>query len=222
MSSEHEEQKDIYLFLKDLISTEEQPIYFIDFHTTSSATLPFITINDALINRNFSLHFPVPIVLGIEEYLDGPLLSFLNEHGFVSLGFEAGQHNDPNAITNCEAFIYLSMAVAGLAPMEQFNKFPVYYKTLRNQARGIRAVFEVLYKYDIKPSEDFKMNPGFASFQKISKGVELASSDEQIIRAPLSARLFMPLYQKKRQRWFFYYKSYSSVCIKTVDRFKVN
>ena len=39
-----------------------------------------------------------PIVLGIEEYLQGPLLSYINTLGYVSLGFESGQHDNKQAI----------------------------------------------------------------------------------------------------------------------------
>ena len=116
LSAEEEEQVELFDIINEILKDNEDPIYFIDFHTTSSPTLPFITINDALINRDFSMCFPVPIVLGIEEYLEGPLLSYLNKEGYVSLGFEAGQHTDHCSVVNCEAFIYLTLVISGLAP----------------------------------------------------------------------------------------------------------
>jgi succinylglutamate desuccinylase len=214
LSAEEEEQAELYEIIKAILKDNDAPVYFIDFHTTSSPTLPFITINDALINRDFSLCFPVPIVLGIEEYLEGPLLSYLNKEGYVSLGFEAGQHSDHCSVVNCEAFIYLTLVTAGLAPMEYFVRYPLYYKTLRNQARGLREVFEVMYKYEIKPFEEFVMNPGFVSFQKINKGDELALSNDEIIKSPITARLFMPLYQKQGEDGFF--------IIQTIPKFFLN
>lgn len=203
LTAEEEEQVELFDIIQGILKTNNNPVYFIDFHTTSSPTLPFITINDALINRYFSMHFPVPIVLGIEEYLEGPLLSYLNKQGYVSLGFEAGQHTDTDSVTNCEAFIYLSIVIAGLSAMENFIRYPNFYRTLRNQARGLREVFEVMYKYEIKPFEEFKMNPGFVSFQKIKLGDELALSNDTIIKSPITARLFMPLYQKQGEDGFF-------------------
>ena len=91
-----------------LLAGNEDPIYFIDFHTTSSPSLPLVTINDALINRGLSKVFSVPIVLGREEYLEGSLLGYLNKEGYVSLGFEAGQHTDECSVINCETFRYLT------------------------------------------------------------------------------------------------------------------
>jgi hypothetical protein len=46
-------------------------------------SLPFITINDALINLKFSNCSPISIVLEIEEYLEGPILNYLNSLGYV-------------------------------------------------------------------------------------------------------------------------------------------
>lgn len=77
----------MFTLLEDIINSNFGPFYFIDFHTTLSKTLPFITINDVVIDRKFSKFFLVPIALGIEEYLNGPLLSYINELGYVSLGF---------------------------------------------------------------------------------------------------------------------------------------
>ena len=94
LKTEEAELLELFKIIHDILDTETGPFYFIDFHTTSSKTIPFITINDALINRKFSTLFPVPLVLGIEEYLEGPLLSYVNQLGYVSLGFESGQHDE--------------------------------------------------------------------------------------------------------------------------------
>jgi len=214
LSPEEAEQKELLLVLKPLLENNQDPIYFIDFHTTSSPSVPFITINDALINRAFSKRFPVPIVLGIEEYLEGPLLSYLNKEGYVSLGFEAGQHEDPAAVGNCEAFIFMSLVISGAAVKDAVVEYQECLKTLRDQAKGLTKVFEVTFKYNIKPFEDFVMNPGFKSFQKIAEGEELAVSDGRVIKAPESAHLFMPLYQKQGEDGFFVIRSIPSFFLK--------
>ncbi|HAB26876.1 MAG TPA: aspartoacylase, partial [Xanthomarina gelatinilytica] len=151
----------------------------IDFHTTSSKTLPFITINDALINRKFSQQFPVPVVLGIEEYLKGPLLSYINQLGYVSLGFESGQHDELDAVLNCEAFIYLSLVFTQALDKDSIKDFQMHYNRLKHQSKNISEIFEITYLYKIKPQEHFKMLEGFKSFQAISKGTHLAQSNAQ-------------------------------------------
>ncbi len=123
LTDEEIEQEDLLNFINQLLQTTHKPIYFIDLHTTSSKSLPFITINDALINRKFSNCFPLPVVLGIEEYLEGPLLSYLNTLGYVSLGFEGGQHEDPQAVKSCEAFVLLALDVLGYIKVFKYRNF---------------------------------------------------------------------------------------------------
>ena len=75
VNSEMKEQIEIYSAIKDILRNNKGPFYFLDLHTTSAPSVPFITISDSLNNRKFSKKFPLPVVLGIEEYLDGPLLN---------------------------------------------------------------------------------------------------------------------------------------------------
>ena len=203
LKTDEAELLELFDIIDELLKSESGPFYFIDFHTTSSKTIPFITINDALINRKFSQQFPVPVVLGIEEYLDGPLLSYINELGYVSLGFESGQHQEKDAIINCEAFIYLALIFAKAISSKSVIGLPVYFKQLKDQSHQIEDTFEVTYLHKIASSDDFNMVPGFESFQKISKNTVLAHDVNGEIRSKHQARIFMPLYQKMGKEGFF-------------------
>lgn len=214
-NSEHEEQQELFGFLETLFDQhKDEPIYFIDLHTTSSKTLPFITINDALINRNFSYCFPVPVVLGIEEYLEGPLLSYLNKLGYVSLGFEAGQHIDSESIKNCEAFIYLVLHHSGNLIQTSETTLKQYESELKAAAKGISSTFEVVFKHQIEPEDIFKMIDGFKSFQDIKKGTPLAHSNDLEIVSNYNAQLFMPLYQNAGEDGFFIIKRIPKIFLK--------
>lgn len=216
LQDEELEQKELFHVLSHLLTKRKNPLYFIDLHTTSSKTLPFITINDALINRKFSRCFPLPIVLGIEEYLEGPLLSYLNTLGFVSLGFEAGQHTDPKAISNCEAFIVLALKHAGILELDNNNQ-QKQENILKKSCNNIVSVFEVIYKYHIETNEDFKMIKGFESFQDIKKGTLLAASNNTCIYSNYTAKLFMPLYQKSGNDGFFIIRPIPQTILKTSE-----
>jgi succinylglutamate desuccinylase len=197
---------ELYTILNDFLENYSPPFYFIDLHTTSSKTLPFITINDALINRRFSEQFPVPIVLGIEEYLEGPLLSYINQLGYVSLGFESGQHDDFSAITNSIAFVYLTLVYSGVLKEEAVINFSKYYEQLKQQSHNTKQVFEVVYLHRIQKNEQFKMLNGFKSFEAINKGTPLAISNTKKIESPYNGNIFMPLYQQKGAEGFFIIK----------------
>ncbi|WP_340076315.1 succinylglutamate desuccinylase/aspartoacylase family protein [Leptobacterium sp. I13] len=204
--SEEKELIELYHQIKSILDTHTGPFYFVDFHTTSSKTLPFITINDALINRKFSRQIPVPVVLGIEEYLEGPLLSYINSLGYVSLGFESGQHDEVAAIENSEAFIFLTLVFAGCMKEEDIPNIKKYYERLKIASEGKAVPFEVIYRYLIKPHELFKMKEGFKSFQPIKKRTLLAISNNEPVQAKQKGELFMPLYQQKGKDGFFIIK----------------
>ncbi|WP_282134914.1 succinylglutamate desuccinylase/aspartoacylase domain-containing protein [Seonamhaeicola maritimus] len=189
--------------LNEILAAGKPPYYFIDLHTTSSKTLPFITINDALINRKFSKHFPVPIVFGIEEYLTGPLLSYVNQLGYVSLGFESGQHYEADAVTNSVAFLNLALVCAGILKKKSIKGFDNFYNLLKEQAENTQSFLEVIHLHKIEKDENFKMLNGFKSFQSIKKGVPLAVSNGSNIFSERNGVIFMPLYQKQGAEGFF-------------------
>lgn len=198
--SEHKEQLEIYNLLQDIILKNKGPFYFIDLHTTSSKTVPFITINDAIINRKFSQQFPVPIVLGIEEYLQGPLLSYINTLGYVSLGFESGQHDNKKAILNNIAFINLALEYSNVVKRIKISK---HYKSLKSASKNLAITFDVIYLHRIKDSDIFDILPAFKSFEPIKKGTLIALHNGQEISSKYTGNIFMPLYQKKGNEGFF-------------------
>ena len=206
LNNEEKEQVALFYLLKEILKNNNGPFYFIDIHTTSSKTLPFITIDDAIINRKFSKLFPVTIVLGIEEYLTGPLLSYVNTLGYVSLGFESGQHYEKEAITNGVAFIYLSLVFTNAIDKTDVLDFNKYYNQLLIASKIPTEISEVIYLHRIKDDEDFKMKPGFKSFQFIKKGTPLALSNNSEIKSKYNAMVFMPFYQTKGSEGFFIIK----------------
>jgi succinylglutamate desuccinylase len=211
---EEKEQKELFEIIKMIFTSSSSPKYFIDLHTTSSKSLPFITINDAMINRKFSQCFPVPIVLGIEEYLEGPLLSYLNKLGYVSLGFEGGQHVDPQAIKSCEAFIHLTLRHTGLIKNDELGRVDEFEKILIDASKNVSSIYEVIYKHHIQPKERFVMERGFESFQNIEKGTFLATSNGERIYSEHNAELFMPLYQNSGNDGFFIIREIPKIFLK--------
>ena len=202
-SVEENELSEIHQLISDIFATQSPPFYFIDFHTTSSPTLPFITINDALINRKFARLFPVPVILGIEEYLEGPLLNYINEKGYVSLGFESGQHFTQKAVKNTISFIWLAMIYSGVITKEQVSDYKKYHNQLKLAAKGNTIFYEIIHRHCITKSDDFKMLPGFRSFEKLQKGIAMANHNGERITAHKDTIVFMPLYQVQGEEGFF-------------------
>jgi len=198
-----EEQIELYDILRQTIEEFDGPFYFLDLHTTSAQTSPFMTVNDTILNRKFSSCFPLPIILGLEEYIEGPLLSYLNELGFVTTAYEAGQHDAMASIENHIAFIYLSLVYTGILAKNELEDYDTYHTTLAKTSEGVDHFFEIVFRKRIEKNEEFAMHPGYYNFQHIGKGEALASSDGQPIKSSREGRIFMPLYQGKGDDGFF-------------------
>ena len=196
------QQREIYDVIQDILEKEEGPFYFIDLHTTSGETVPFITVNDSLLNRKFTKRFPVPLILGIEEFLEGPMLSYINELGYVAFGFESGQHDSVKAIDYAIAFIYLTMVYTGNISAADAN-YMKYFHLLNQEMSFPDRFYEIFHRHEIKNGERFKMYDGFVNFQHVKKGELLANSDGEDIHAGDSGFIFMPLYQGKGDDGYF-------------------
>ena len=220
---ESKEQKDIYLLIQEILK-EPGPFYFLDMHTTSASSVPFITISDSLNNRKFSANFPIPVVLGIEEYLEGPLLTFINEYGHVALGFEGGAHTAESSIINCEAFVWKALVHSKCVDVSNIANYDHYENVLSNLCCEYQF-FEINYRYQIKEDENFEMKKGFENFETIKKNELLALSDGLEIYAQEGGRIFMPLYQKLGEDGFFILSNISKFWLAaslTARKLKVN
>jgi hypothetical protein len=195
-NEDEKQQLEIFSLLHDLINAESGPLYFFDLHTTSSTSIPFITVNDSLLNRKFTIQYPVPLILGIEEYLDGPLLSYINELGYVSFGFEGGGHDDPASIKNHKTFIYLSLYFTGALDKSSIEH-DAFSRDRKIPLSDQRAFYEIYYRFEVEENARFVMKPGFTNFQPIDKKEHLATIDGDRIQAKKRSIIFMPLYQAK-------------------------
>lgn len=169
---------------------------FADLHTTSSQSCAFILLNDTLANRTIARKFPVPQILGIEENIQGTLLSYVNNLGYKALGFEAGAHFDELSIHRSEAFLWLLLHNTGVLELRE-NEIKQYEKKIQAHAGVPEAYFEILYHKLVDDPGKFEMMSGFENFDEVEKNTPLAYEEGRLITAPVSGRIFMPLYQKK-------------------------
>jgi len=202
LENEEREQKELWDTLNTILTDQTGPIYFMDIHTTSSSSIPFLTINDQLLNRAFCKQYPLPIILGMEEFITGPILSYINELGYVAFGFEAGQHQDLAAVQNAAAFVYLSLEFTGSISLPPSHKRK-HFELLKKASNELDRFYEIYERYQIAPLESFKMLPNFYNFEHISEGQALAFSNELQLRAKEASIIFMPLYQGKGEDGYF-------------------
>lgn len=196
------EQRELLTAIKDAVSRARGDVYFVDLHTTSAQGKPFATVGDTLRNRRFALCFPVTIVLGLEEQIDGTLLEYINNLGAITMGFEAGQHDAITSVDHHEALIWNATAATGNFLREDLPEFD-QYRTLLSRAGDGRRVVEVRHRHPIVPEDRFEMKPGFRNFQPVRRGQVLARDRKGDIKSRETGLILLPLYQKLGDDGFF-------------------
>jgi len=189
--------------LEEAFDQARGPVYFLDLHTSSAPGAPFVLLGDTLRNRRFALRFPVPVILGLEEQIDGVLLEYVNSLGHIALGFEAGQHNAPESVDHFEAALWIALIEAGAIDASEVPEARTARERLKRSVDHLPSVLEIRYRHGIKPDEGFTMRPGFPNFKVVRAGDCLASDKEGEVRARCRGRVLLPLYQGQGNDGFF-------------------
>jgi succinylglutamate desuccinylase len=201
--AEDREQRALLDVLQGELDASTGPYYFLDLHTSSAEGPPFLTVGDTLYNRRFARGFPLPLILGLEEQVDGALLEYLNNRGFTTLGVEAGQHDSDSSADRLEAVLWIALGRAGIVRAEDAPDLPARVEQLRLASRGIPGVIEVRRRHAITPEDRFVMEPGFGNFDRVKKRQLLARDQHGLILAPENGRILLPLYQGKGNDGYF-------------------
>lgn len=202
VDEEMDEMRELIDHLREIDKEKNGSIIFLDLHTTSSPTQPFIIMSDTLMNRRFAKKFNLPTVLGVEEHIRTPMMIWLNDLGHVAVAFEAGQHDDPVSVKHQENFIYGSIVNSGILTAKELKDAGVDFQS---ESYGSR-VYEIRYRFGINNRDAFVMNPGYRNFQQIKKGEHLAQWHGEKVLAEESGQIFMPLYQETGDDGFFVIK----------------
>ncbi len=202
-SAEDAEMLDLLGRMDEAIARARGPVVFVDLHTSSAEGVPFITIGDTLRNRTFARRYPLPVILGLEEQIDGALLEYMNNLGYTTIGIEAGQHASEEAVLHEEAGLVLALVFAGCIDKSQVPDYDALYELLRAARGHVPRVVEVLSRHPIRHGDGFAMVPGFSNFDFVRKGQILATDNAGEIRARRDGRVLLPLYQGQGDDGFF-------------------
>lgn len=201
--AEEAEQRELLAIIESALGQHRGRAVFLDLHTTSSEGAPFAIISDTLTNRRLAMELGVPMILGLEENLDGTILNYINDLGHAAIGFEAGQHRSPVSLKNHEAAIWTMLAAAGCLKPYYIHELYELRQHLKRSAAGVPRVMELRHRHGIGEADDFVMQPGFFNFSRVAKDQLLASDRQGKVTAPEDGLLFMPLYQKQGEDGFF-------------------
>ena len=202
-SPEDAEQLDLLKTIETLLAERQGPAVFLDLHTTSAKGVPFSVISDTLSNRHLALNLPAPIILGLEEHLDGTILNYINDLGHLAIGFEGGQNADSAAVDHHEVAIWTILMSVGCIREERVPQFASLRDKLAHATRQVPQVLEIRAHQRVEEEDGFVMQPGYTNFQAVRRGQTLAHNDRGIIQAQTTGHILMPLYQKQGSDGFF-------------------
>lgn len=202
-----EKELKVLVDLVDQISADAPDVFFVDCHSTSAQSEPFISMNAGFPDSYaFVKGLPVNTVIGVEREIKGCLSEYYNQKGFHGFTFEAGQNDALATIYNQEAMIWLSLVKAGCLHPNDTVHVDQAEEILSGNVREGYKFFSVVSSYTIQEGEDFAMEPNYTNLQKIEKGQLLAHSNGKPVYAPNHGRILMPLYQKQGIHGYFFVK----------------
>lgn len=202
-TTEQKEMHEIIEVLQGFPEKDYSKRYFLDCHTTSSDSLPYISVQEVNDNDPWAHKFPTYIVRGFSDIVYGAIDHYMSRTGLTGFVFEAGQHSSPASVENHEGIIWLALKEACGLELSKVSCYPQCVDKFAKENAPEQKTFEIIYRHEIKEGDTFKMEAGYKNFQKIEKGELLATSNGKEIRSDWDAYIFMPLYQSQGNDGFF-------------------
>ena len=204
LDEEDIEQLELLATIRAIVLRARGPVYLVDLHSTSAQGLPYIIFGDTLGQRKFVGNLPLPIVIGLEDQLDGSLSAYWTNQGLITCALEGGQHDDPSTTDNIEAVLLLGAETAGILGNARITEAVTAYNLLERRRGNLPRVMEVISRHAITKSDEFVMEPGFLNLARVRAGQLLARDRNGEIRAPKDGYVLMPLYQGQGSEGFFW------------------
>lgn len=208
---EDEEQRELLATLDTILEQSAGPVYVLDLHTTSGPGGIFTSVADTLENRTLALSVPVPLVLGLEEMVEGTLQDYLGSRGTVALLFESGQHLEPEAVDRAEAGIWILLAATGLLAESDLPELAPARARLSLDGRHLPRSLELRYRHPVGREDRFRMEPGWVNFTPVRRGEAVAEDRSGPVSSPSAGRILMPLYQPQGEDGFFVVREFRPV-----------
>ncbi|MEY4641994.1 MAG: hypothetical protein RLZZ227_1988 [Pseudomonadota bacterium] len=182
---------------------EYDDVCFVDCHTTSAPTTPYMSINVHADSIQLAHRFPLNSVVGLQRGIPGCLTEYCNALDFRGFTFEAGQHQSAAAFSNQIAMLWLLLVFSGALHKRDLQNFRHYERMLALDTPACKRSFRLLTHYRIKEGEGFVMKPGFRNFDYVTRDTFLAHNRHGPIMAPAEGYMLTPLYQQKGDDGFF-------------------
>lgn len=206
-SAEGREQRELAALLLPLLGAARGEVTLLDLHSTSAPGAPFVIMGDTLQNRRVAFRLGVPVILGLEERVEGTLLAYISDLGHTAVCLEGGQNESPLTVAHHEAAIWITLVGLGMLRAADAPDLEGQRARLSTAARGLPGVVEVRHREPVPPGEPFIMQPGFANFDRVRRGEPLARvgppGRQRELVSPIRGLLLMPRYQGQGDDAYF-------------------
>ena len=179
-----------------------EQVTVLDLHTTSSRSAPFSIVGRRSSSHSLALQIPTSMIFGLNDEIQGTLLSMLDGEGWTTLGFEGGRHDAPESVDMHVALLRVVLVALGFqAPAHP--SFEPSLALLEDASASLPRASRVIYRHPVGPDDAFLMKPNMTNFQPVAAGQVLATDRHGEVRSPSDGRILMPLYQSQGDDGFF-------------------
>lgn len=200
---EDREQRELLDLFEPYLAAAKEPVVFLDLHSTSGHGAPFVCMADVIRNRKVAFDLRIPVVLGLEETIQGSMLGYLCDLGHIGVAVEGGQHDDPKTVAHHCAAVWSVLGSAGAVELEAVPDYPALKRKLCAAIDELPSVIEITHRHVCVDGDGFVMQPGYTNFQAIAAGERVAQDQTGDIRAPMNGIMMLPRYQGQGEDGYF-------------------
>ena len=179
------------------------PAFLLDLHATSAPGIPFTMGGDTAEAHAFASAFPLTLVLGLLEAVNGTLASYYGKR-CVAVAVEGGQNTSPETARCHEAVTWLALVASGIVAERAVPDLDTHRTGLACTRGDLPPVLRVHHRHAISAEDRFRMEPGFANIHPVAAGQLLARDERGEIRSPDEGFVMLPLYQAMGDDGFFF------------------
>ncbi len=187
---------------RDAARSKAQRVVLVDLHSTSVDGGAFSVVPDSIPSRRMARDIGLPVILGLEERIEGPLLTWLVSQGDTAMVIEGGQHEAPRTQELLRDGLWVALHHLGILP-EHDERVDRARALMRSACDDVPAVLDLVYAHVIDADSQFVMDPGWNNFMPVELHKPLALEADVPVPAPIAGYMLMPLYQGLGTEGFF-------------------
>ncbi len=197
---------ELQALIDDICEGAYEHCALLDLHTFSADSGIFCIPAENLKSERLARRFGIPFIEKLAKSLPETALNYYGEKGMLSLVFEGGKHNTPEATDNLERAIWLMMWYFDVISSDDFPHVKPMQRYLVDLSVDLPHRLEMVYHHKLKDYHHYRMHPGYYNFKAIAENEEVAIQNGKPVFTSMSGFMLMPLYQKKGSDGFFIVK----------------